>query len=204
MFGVPSGKLLGFIVSSRGIEANPTKVNAIRFMKPPRSKKDLMKLIGCMAALSRFISRLGDRGLPFFKLLRKSDMFEWNDDASKAFQELKDFLTSPPVLTAPVDGEVLLLYIAATTNVVSTVLVVERDEPSHIYKVQRPVYFISEVLGESKARYPQVQKLLYAILIHQESSGTTSRPTRSRWPPPTHSATTCTTGTPTAESSNGQ
>ena len=79
--------------------------------------------------------------------------------------ELKDFLTSPPVLTALEDGEFLLLYIAATTNVVSTVLVVERDEPGHVYKVQRPVYFISEVLGESKARYPQVQKLLYAILI---------------------------------------
>jgi len=154
VFGVPSGKLLGFIVSSQGIEANPTKVNAIRFMKPPRSKKDLMKLTGCMAALSRFISRLGDRSLPFFKLLRKSDKFEWNDDASKAFQELKDFLTSPPVLTASEDGEVLLLYIAATTNVVSTVLVIKRDEPGHVYKVQRPVYFISEVLGESKARYP--------------------------------------------------
>ena len=94
-----------------------------------------MKLIGCMAALSRFISRLGDRGLPFFKLLRKSDKFEWNDDASKAFQELKDFLTSPPVLTAPEDGEVLLLYIAATTSVVSTIVVVERDELGHIYKV---------------------------------------------------------------------
>ena len=89
MFGVPSGKLLSFIVSSGGIEANPTNVNAIRFMKPPRSKKDLMKLTGCMAVLSRFISRLGDRGLPFFKLLWKSDKFEWNEDASKAFQELE-------------------------------------------------------------------------------------------------------------------
>ena len=66
VFSVPSGKLLVFIVNSRGIEANPTKVNAIRFMKPPRSKKDLMKLAWCMAALSRFISQLGDRGLPFF------------------------------------------------------------------------------------------------------------------------------------------
>ena len=94
-------------------------------MKPPRSKKDLMKLTGCLAALSRFISRLGDRGLPFFNLLRKSDKFEWNDDASKVFQELKDFLTSPPIQTAQEDGKVLLLYIAATTNVVSTVLVVE-------------------------------------------------------------------------------
>ena len=113
-----------------------------------------MKLTGCMAALSRFISRLGDRGLPFFKLLRKSNKFEWNDDASRAFQEPKDFLTTPPVLTAPKDGEILILYIAATTHVVSTVLVVEQDEPGHAFKVKRPVYFISEVLGKSKVCYP--------------------------------------------------
>ena len=85
VFGIPSGKLLGFMVSSRGIEAKPTKINAIRYMNPPRSKKDLMKLTGCKAALSRFISQLGDRGLPFFKLLRKSDKFKWNNDASRAF-----------------------------------------------------------------------------------------------------------------------
>ena len=64
-----------------------------------------MKLIGCMAALSWFISRLGNRGLPFFKLLRKSDKFEWNEEATTAFQQLKDFLTTPPILTAPEDGE---------------------------------------------------------------------------------------------------
>jgi hypothetical protein len=83
-FGIPSGKLLGFIISNRGIKANPTKVKAIKNMKPPRSKKDLIKLIGCMAALNWFISRLGDKGLPFFKLLRKADKFEWNDDASRS------------------------------------------------------------------------------------------------------------------------
>jgi hypothetical protein len=135
VFGVPSGKLLGFIVSSRGIEANPTKINAIRFMKPPRCMKDLMKLTWCMAALSWFISRLDDKGLPFFKLLTKSNKFEWNEEAAIAFQQLKDFLTTPPVLTAPEDGETLLLYIAATTHV-STALVVERDEPGHVYKIQ--------------------------------------------------------------------
>jgi hypothetical protein len=165
VFGVSSGKLLGFIVSSRGIEVNPTRINAIRFMKPPRCKKDLMKLTGCMAALSRSISRLGDKGVPFFKLLRKSGKFEWNEEAAIAFQQLKEFLTTPPILTAPEDGEMLLLYIVATTHVVSTALVIERDEPGHVYKVQRPVYFISEVLGESKLHYPQVQKLPYAILI---------------------------------------
>ena len=65
--------------------ANPIKINAIRFMKPPKRKKDLMKLTGCMATLSRFIIRLGDKGLPFFKLLRKSDKFEWNEEAAVAF-----------------------------------------------------------------------------------------------------------------------
>jgi len=75
VFGVLVGKLLGFIVSSRGIEANPTKINAIRFMKPPRCKKDLMNLTGCMVALSWFISQLGDKGLPYFKLLKKLDKF---------------------------------------------------------------------------------------------------------------------------------
>jgi hypothetical protein len=118
-----------------------------------------------MVALSRFISRLGDKGLPFFKLLRKAHKFIWNDNASRALNELKEFLTKPLVLTPPDPGEVLLLYIAATTHVVSTVLVIERDEPGHAYKVQRPAYFLSEGLSDSKLRYPQVQKLLYAIPI---------------------------------------
>jgi len=82
-----------------------------------------------------------------------------------AFTQLKAFLTSPPVLTAPQPNKDLLLYIAATDRVVSTVLVVERDEPDHVYKVQRPVYFISKVLNKSKTRYRQIQKLIYTILI---------------------------------------
>jgi hypothetical protein len=71
VFGVPSGKILGFMVSHRGIEANPTKVDAIHKMKRPTGKKDVMKLTGMMEALGRFISKLGEKGLPFFKLLKK-------------------------------------------------------------------------------------------------------------------------------------
>jgi hypothetical protein len=118
-----------------------------------------------MAALSRFISWLDEKGLPFFKLLKAKEKFEWSEEANTAFAELKQFLTSPPVLTAPKEGEALLLYIAATNWVVSTTIVIEREEFGHVYKVQRPVYFISEVLNESKTHYPQVQKLLYAVLI---------------------------------------
>jgi hypothetical protein len=75
IFGVPSGKLLGFIISNWGIEANPVKIMAITNMGAPATIKDVQKLTGCMAALNRFISRLGERGLPFFKLLKRQDKF---------------------------------------------------------------------------------------------------------------------------------
>ena len=88
-----------------------------------------------MAALSRFISRLGEKGLPFFKLLKASEKYEWSEVADAAFTQLKQYLTSPPVLTVPREDETLLLYIAATNRVVSTAMVVERDEPDHVYKV---------------------------------------------------------------------
>ena len=78
---------------------------------------------------------------------------------------VKRFLTKPPVLVPPCDGESLLLYISATTQVVSSALVVEREEEGHAFKVQRPIYFISEVLSDSKTCYSQIQKLLYTILI---------------------------------------
>jgi deferrochelatase/peroxidase EfeB len=78
-----------------------------------------------MAALNRFISRLKDRGLPFFKLLKRQDKFQWMEEAERALQDLKHHLQSPPVLTAPLPGEDLLLYITATTHVVSSAIVVE-------------------------------------------------------------------------------
>ena len=78
---------------------------------------------------------------------------------------VKLLLTRPPILVPPSDGESLLLYIAATTQVVSAALVVEQEEEGHALKVQRPMYFISEVLSGSKTRYSQIQKLLYTVLI---------------------------------------
>jgi hypothetical protein len=128
VFGVPSGLLLGFMVGHRGIEANPAKIDAIHKMAKPSNKKDVMKLTGMMAALGRFISKLSEKGLPFFKLLKKADNFVWDDEAQKAFEALKESLTTPPVMTPPIPKETLLLYISATTNMVSTVLVTEREE----------------------------------------------------------------------------
>jgi hypothetical protein len=101
VFGVPSGLLLGFMVGHRGIEAYPAKVDTIRKMAKPSNKKDVMKLIGMMAALSRFISKLSEKGLPFFKLLMKADKFVWDDEAQKVFEALKESLTTPPIMTPP-------------------------------------------------------------------------------------------------------
>jgi hypothetical protein len=75
VFGVPTGKLLEFIVNHQGIEANPEKIKAIMRMEAPRSQKKVQRLTRCMTALSRFISRIGEKGLPFYKLLKKVDKF---------------------------------------------------------------------------------------------------------------------------------
>jgi hypothetical protein len=99
-FGVPSGKLLGFLVSHHGIEANPDKVKAIEEMRPPCNLKEMQCLTGCMAALGRFIARSGEKALPFFKLMKHAGKFEWTPEADKAFAELKRYLTSPPIMVA--------------------------------------------------------------------------------------------------------
>ena len=107
-----------------------------------------------MAALSHFISRLSEKGQPFLKLLKAFERFSRSDEADIAFEQLKLFLTKPPIMTAPRPDETLLIYIAATSRVVSTIIMAEREEAGHAYKVQRPVYFISEVLNKPKTRYP--------------------------------------------------
>jgi hypothetical protein len=101
---VSSSILLSNIVSHEGIRPDLEKVKAVMKMKPPKCVKDIQKLTRCMAALSRFISRLGEKGLPFFKLLKEKEKFEWLEEANTTFAELKQFLTSPLVLTVPKEG----------------------------------------------------------------------------------------------------
>jgi hypothetical protein len=129
VFRVFAEKLLGFLVSPQGIEANPEKIKVIEVMQLLARIKDVQELTGCLAALSRFISRLTERPLPFFKLLRKSKPFVWTQEADETFQELKKYLTSLLIMVALEHGEPLLLYIVVTAEVVSMVLIVERPEP---------------------------------------------------------------------------
>jgi hypothetical protein len=162
---VPRGMLLVFVVSERGIEANPQKISAIMDMGPIKNLKGVQRVTGCLIALSCFIARLREHSLPLYKLMKKSDHFTWTLKAPEALDLLKNMLKIPPILTAPTPEELMLLYISATTQVVSTALVVEREEPRRSQKVQRPVYFVSEVLSDSKTRYSQMQKLVYVMLM---------------------------------------
>jgi hypothetical protein len=166
VFGVPRGMLLGFIVSERGIETNPEKIAAITNMGPIKDLKGVQRVMGCLAALSRFITRLGEKGLPLYRLLSKAERFTWTPEAEEALGNLKALLTNAPILVPPpAAGENLLIYVVATTQVVSATVVVKRREEGHALLIKRPVYFISEVLSETKICYPQIQKLLYAMIL---------------------------------------
>src|SRR4051794_18064856 len=101
-------------------------------MQEPTDIKGLQQLTGRLAALSRFISRLGERTLPFYHLLRKGEKFEWTKEAHKAFADLKKTLSTPPILAVPKEQEKLYLYIAARRSAVSTSLFVERTEEGKI------------------------------------------------------------------------
>jgi hypothetical protein len=104
-------------------------------------------------------------GLPFFTLLKKEDKFQWTQEAQEAFKDMKKYLTTPPTLVAPEPHKNLQLYISATSNVVSTAIIIERGESDTNHKIQYPVYFISEVLSDSKTQYFHIMKLAYALLI---------------------------------------
>ena len=116
-----------------------------------------------MAALSLFISRLGEKALPLYRLLRRTEHFEWMDAVIAGLEEIKALLASNPILAAPNIGEPMLLYISATHQVVSAVLVVEREEDGHKFPVQKPVYYVSTVLTPCKSRYPHYQNSIRGL-----------------------------------------
>jgi hypothetical protein len=131
VFGVPRGMLLGFIISECGIKANLEIIIAITKMGPIRDLKGVQRVTGCLTALSRFISRLDEKALPLYRLLKKSEHFSWTLEAEEALTKFKATLSKSHILVPPTTGEPLLLYVAATTQVVSVVLVVERAEEGH-------------------------------------------------------------------------
>ncbi|XP_074324060.1 uncharacterized protein LOC141660982 [Apium graveolens] len=160
VFGIESGKFLGFIVNHRGIEANPTKIQALLEMRSPRRVKDVQSLTGRVAALNRFVSKSSDKCQEFFKAIKGVGRnFKWTEECEKAFQNIKKHLSSPPMLSNPKAGETLILYLAVSDFVISTVLVREDDG------VQLPVYYVSKRLADAETRYTSLEKLAYALIL---------------------------------------
>jgi len=114
VFGVEAGKFLGFMITERGIEANPDKCAAIIAMRSPTSMKEVQQLTRRMAALSRFMSVGGHKGHPYFHCLKRNSRFVWTEKCEAAFLKLKEYLATPPVLCKPRTGEPLRLYFAVT------------------------------------------------------------------------------------------
>ena len=128
-------------------------------MTSPKSVKDVQRLTGRLAALSRFISRATDRHLPFFKILKGAKKFDWTKECEEAFRKLKDYLSMPPLLSKPQCGESLYLYLAVSATAVSSVLVREVD------RIQLPVYYTSHSMVPAETRYPDIEKLALALVV---------------------------------------
>ncbi|KAL5732314.1 hypothetical protein ACOSQ2_032006 [Xanthoceras sorbifolium] len=158
-FGVYSGKFLSFMVHHCGINANPDKIKAIQELRSPRTTKEIQGLTWNIVSLARFISRLTDRCLLFFKALRKNSSSQWTPECENAFRELKSYLAEPPMLSKPQTGETLYLYLVVSTVAVSSALIREEDG------TQRVVYYISKALMNLGTRYTEVEKIVLALII---------------------------------------
>nr|KYP47172.1 Retrovirus-related Pol polyprotein from transposon 17.6 [Cajanus cajan] len=157
VFGVSGSKFLGFMLSSRGIEANPDKCQAIIDMRSPSNLKEVQKLAGRLTALSRFLPCMAETSKPILGLLKKANRFQWTNECETSFQLFKKCLGTPPVLTKPIPGREVILYLAVSGEAISAGLIQEQDGQ------QQPIYFISRVLQDAERRYQLLEKALGLI-----------------------------------------
>jgi len=139
-FGVRSGKLLGFIVSQRGIEVDPDKVRAIQEMPAPRTEREVRGFLGRLNYISRFISHMTATCEPIFKLLRKDQAVEWNSDCQNAFEKIRQYLQEPPILIPPVPGKPLIMYMIVLEGSMGCVLG-QHDETG---RKEHAIYYLSK------------------------------------------------------------
>ena len=158
VFGIDHGKFLRFMLTQRGIEANPKKCKAIIKMRSPTTIKEVQRLIGRLTAISRFLPKLDEKTQPIVQLLKKSTQFKWTDDCEQIFQKLKTILTSPPIFHKSDTRQPLLVYITATDHTVSAALVQDIEGTQH------PVYFVSRTLQHPETKYQMVEKLALSLV----------------------------------------
>jgi hypothetical protein len=158
-FSIRSGKLLGFVLLGRGIEENPDNCRAIIEMRSPESVKEVQQLTGRIAVLSRFMSKVGEKARSFFQCIKKTKAFQWTDECEGAFQRIKTFLSSQPVVAQPHTGDQLMLYLSALDFAVSATLV--REEKAD----QQTFYFVSKVLQGTEVQYQLIKKVVLALIV---------------------------------------
>ena len=125
-FGVRAGKFLRYLITNRGIKANPNQIEVVNHLKPLSNPKEVQVLTGMLATLNRFISKFANRYRPFYQLLKKWKGFQWNEKCDRAFQDLKDYLMQVPMLMTPESGEDLFMYLSMSDHAVSAVVLRDR------------------------------------------------------------------------------
>ncbi|GJV31106.1 reverse transcriptase domain-containing protein [Tanacetum coccineum] len=160
-FGVEKGMFLGYKVNTKGIKVSPDKVEAVLSLPSLKCLKDVQKLNGKLASLNRFLSKSVEKSLPFFKTLKKctkkSD-FQWTAEAEVAFKQMKKLIAELSTLTAPMEKDELIVYLADVREAVSTMLMTKSETK------QMPIYFVSRALQGPEINYTPVEKLVLALV----------------------------------------
>jgi len=157
VFGVRGGKFVGFMLTNRGIEANPDKCEAILKMRSPINLKEVQRLVGKLNSLARFLPILAERTKSIVKLLKKAETFEWNEQCERAFSQLKSLIAKPPILVKLVLAQPIIVYLATSHEVIGAALIQENPE-------QKPIYFVSRSLQNVETRYPLVEKIALTLV----------------------------------------
>ena len=159
-FGVTSGKLLGFIVSQRGIEVDPDKIKAIMEMKPPKTEKEIQGFLGRIQYINRFIAQLTMICEPIFKLLKKDVPIKWDEQCQVAFDKIKEYLLKPPILVPPMQEKPLLLYLSTTDTAMGALLAQYLEES----RKENAIYYISKKMTGYEEKYSVLEKTCVALV----------------------------------------
>ncbi|XP_058180128.1 uncharacterized mitochondrial protein AtMg00860-like [Rhododendron vialii] len=152
-FGVTTCKMLGFLITQRGIEVDPSKIQAIMKISPPRTEKEVRSFLGKVQFISKFISKLTATCKPLFKLLKKGANFGWSQDCQQAFEAIKEYFQNLPMLSPPIFGKPLILYLSVTNTSMGCMLAQENDA-----KVECAIYYLSKKMMDYETRYTPLEK----------------------------------------------
>ena len=157
-FGVSVGRFLGFMVTQRGIEANPAQLKAILESPAPASRKGVQQLTGRLVTLGRFISWFTDRLKPFFVTLKRANRAGWDQECDKALTAIKQYLAEPPFLASTEPGETLFVYLAISDVSIGAALFKEDEN-----RKQRPLFFVNKFLADAETRYNHLKQATLAL-----------------------------------------